>query len=130
MCEDSAPKLKLCESSTLLENLRYLTLSHCWRKLEIFKLLDFNIEELLESLPLERLTPLFRDAIELTCRLGIKYICVDSLYIIQDSKEDWALESATMGGVYKHCWYNICATGLSDGYAGLLVERDPALIYP
>jgi hypothetical protein len=81
---DVAPKPKLCDSLTLSPNLRYLTLSHCWGELEIFKLLTSNIEELMESLPLERLTQLFRDTIELIHQLAMAYISIDSLCLYLD----------------------------------------------
>jgi len=127
---DHGIKPRLCVSSMLPQDLRYVTLSHCWGNLAIFKLMSSNFENLMEVLPLEHLTQIFRDAIELTRRLGIHYIWIDSLCIIQDSKEDWAQESAVMGDVYTHCWCNISATGFPDGQAGLCVERDPSFLYP
>jgi hypothetical protein len=120
----------LCLSTSLPRDIRYITLSHCWGRLEIFKLLLSNIDDLKRSIPLHRLTPLFRDALDITQRIGVEYIWIDSLCIIQDSKEDWAQESARMGEVYKNAWCNIAATGFKDGQAGLYVQRDPALIYP
>jgi hypothetical protein len=74
----------------------------------------------MEVFPLEHLKQLFRDAIGLTRRLRIHYIWIDSFCIIQDSKADWAQESAMMGDVYKHCWCNISATGFPDGQAGFM----------
>jgi hypothetical protein len=42
----------------------------------------------------------FRDAFDLSNRLGISYLWIDSLCIIQDDDEDWQRESSSMGLVY------------------------------
>ncbi len=43
----------------------------------------------------------FKDAIVLTRELGLKYIWIDSLCIIQDDLLDWENESCKMGNVGK-----------------------------
>ncbi|KAE8450832.1 hypothetical protein EG329_005745 [Mollisiaceae sp. DMI_Dod_QoI] len=127
---DGGKTPRLCLSKDIPENLPYMTLSHCWGKVEMFTLLATNIAELMEAIPLRKLTQLFRDAIDLTRRCGISYLWIDSLCIIQKSEDDWKAESATMGDVYKNSWCNIAGTGFSDGQAGLYVKRDPDTLYP
>ena len=39
----------------------------------------------------------FQDAIYATAKLGIRYLWIDALCIIQDDVEDWSIESAKMG---------------------------------
>ncbi|KAF4634739.1 hypothetical protein G7Y89_g3367 [Cudoniella acicularis] len=96
----------------------------------MFTLLSTNIESLREGLPLEKLTKTFRDSLAVTRALGIDYIWIDSLCIIQDSREDWARESKVMGEVYKRACCNIAATGFKDGLHGIFVERDRRVISP
>ncbi|TKA73949.1 hypothetical protein B0A55_05645 [Friedmanniomyces simplex] len=51
--------------------------------------------------------------------IGCQLIWIDSLCILQDSKEDWLAESATMGDVYKYALFNIAALSTksdSDGF--------------
>ncbi len=43
---------------------------------------------------------MFRDAVTVTRGLGIKYIWIDSLCIIQDDDEDWENESRRMEQVF------------------------------
>jgi hypothetical protein len=38
----------------------------------------------------------FQDVIYATWRLGIQYLWIDSLCIIQDSNEDWNVDSSLM----------------------------------
>jgi hypothetical protein len=52
------------------------------------------------SIPWDRLSKTFRDAILVTRELGLQYLWIDSLCIIQDDANDWAIESAKMANVY------------------------------
>jgi len=71
----------------------------------------------------------FRECVTVTQQLGIRYLWIDSLCIIQpvpgDSK-DWEAESATMGDVYQHSTINIAATAAEHCDGGLFRDRDPA----
>lgn len=49
---------------------------------------------------------------------------VDSLCIIQDSKEDWQDESAKVDSTYSNAWCNISATKAKDSSGGCFIERD------
>ncbi|KAH7378009.1 hypothetical protein BKA64DRAFT_585809, partial [Cadophora sp. MPI-SDFR-AT-0126] len=47
------------------------------------------------SISYANLPVLFRDAIELTRTLGIRFLWIDSLCIIQDDIEDWEREQVS-----------------------------------
>ncbi|KAF2195708.1 HET-domain-containing protein [Zopfia rhizophila CBS 207.26] len=53
----------------------------------------------------------FQDAIMVTRRLGIQYLRIDSLCIIQDSVQDWREQSALMGQIYADACLNISISG-------------------
>lgn len=62
------------------------------------------------------LTPLFKDVAILSARIGINYVWIDSLCIVQDCSKDWRQESAKMADYYQRSWLTIFATSLStDG---------------
>ncbi|KAF2972517.1 hypothetical protein GQX73_g1213 [Xylaria multiplex] len=68
-------------------------------------------------------TTLFTDAYELAAKLGVVYIWIDSLCIVQDDAEDWKRESAKMADYYQHAWLTVAATRThNDG--GLFGEFD------
>lgn len=46
------------------------------------------------------LSPVYQDAVHVSRRLGIRYLWIDSLCIIQDDAADWQVESQTMATVY------------------------------
>jgi hypothetical protein len=105
----------------------YTTLSHCWGQLQIKQLKIANLLALTKEIEITELPKTFQDAITITRRIGVRYIWIDSLCIIQDSPEDWAKESSSMGNIYKNGLCNIAATAANDGQTGLFFQRNPLL---
>lgn len=103
----------------------YVTLSHCWGGKVSLTTTSKDIRIRKQSLPFSSLPKSFRDAVEVTRRLGIRYLWIDSLCIIQDSKEDWERESAMMESIYRHGYLNISARGAANSTVGLFFDRDP-----
>jgi hypothetical protein len=106
----------------------YNTLSHCWGKTSFLTLSTDNQETLMEQIPSASLPKTFQDAIFVTRRLGVRYLWIDSLCILQSgpgAKEDWQAESAQMHRVYEGGYCNIAATGSADGNGGLFFDRNP-----
>jgi hypothetical protein len=113
---------RLCSREYIPLGKRYNTLSHRWGP-NMFRLLSSNLGSLQESLPLDQLPATYLDAMEVSRKMGIEYLWIDSLCIIQDSGQDWRLESAAMGLVYKHAWCCVAATACQQ--AGILINRPP-----
>jgi hypothetical protein len=131
--EDQPTGLRLIISSDHFRGvtkLPYITLSHCWGTCEIVTLTTSNIAQFQNSIELESLSKTFQEAILVTRRLGIRYLWIDSLCIIQDSTDDWRKESAMMDKVYGEGLFGIAASGATDGDHGLFFERDRCLIEP
>ena len=82
-----------------------------------------NIESLMAGIDMFDLPATFRDAITITRKLGIKYLWIDSLCIIQDSREDWQSESTKMGNYYRDCFLNISALDAAEARIGMLNPR-------
>jgi hypothetical protein len=76
------------------------------------------------SIPLKGLEPTFQDAILLTRKLGLQYLWIDSLCIIQDSRKDWALESTKMHKIYSRASINISATAAQSSQDGIFSSAD------
>ncbi|KAI1504541.1 HET-domain-containing protein [Biscogniauxia marginata] len=106
----------------------YISLSHCWGKANILTLRQSNMGALKKGIEGSSLPDNFRHAIQVCRRLGVNYIWIDSLCILQDSAPDWQRESATMLQVYRHALCTLAATKAPDPYAGLFTDRNPANI--
>lgn len=108
----------------------YAALSYCWGLKPKFRLLLSNHKSLKEKIPIKELPKTFQDAIEIVRKLGIEYLWIDSLCIIQDSPEDWRRESSLMRDLFENCLCCIAATGSKSDEQGFLFERDPLRYNP
>jgi hypothetical protein len=61
-----------------------------------------TLPERCKELVFQQLPVLFQDAIAITRRFGYTYLWIDCICIIQDSRDDWQIESANMGHIYKN----------------------------
>ncbi|KAI0143096.1 HET-domain-containing protein [Xylariaceae sp. FL1272] len=55
-------------------------------------------------------------------RLGLDYIWIDSLSIVQDDRTDWERESAGMGDIYHRAYLTLAATKSRSGTEGLFTS--------
>ncbi|KAK1705715.1 heterokaryon incompatibility protein-domain-containing protein, partial [Colletotrichum lupini] len=104
---------------------KYATLSHCWGKSQILTLRRANMKSFRAGIRVETLPKTFRDTISILRKLGLRYLWIDSLCIIQDSVDDWRKESITMAEVYRNGVINIAATAASGGNDGLYFKPHP-----
>ncbi|KAI1467801.1 HET-domain-containing protein [Daldinia caldariorum] len=72
------------------------------------------------------LSPLFLDAVHVALRLGVRYVWIDSLCIVQDDSADWDHEAVRMADYYQYAWLTIAATATSPsgGLFRALQARD------
>ena len=62
--------------------------------------------------------------IKIARRTGVRFVWIDSLCIIQDSREDWEKEAAQMASVYSNAWLTLCASGSADGTGGCRTDPE------
>lgn len=99
---------------------RYLALSHCWGTDKFLTLNKLNIESFQQGLEAGGLTKTFQEAIWPTSSLGVRFIWIDSVCIIQDSAEDSATKAASTADVYRFCMCTIAAVNAWSGAEGFL----------
>ncbi|KAJ8123212.1 hypothetical protein ONZ43_g783 [Nemania bipapillata] len=109
---------------------QYAALSHCWgdvKKDDYSCLLAANRMEFEECIPVEKLPKMFQDAITATRNLGIRYLWIDSLCIIQDDNgADWAAELRTMEDVYSLAHVTLAASSAPSSLVGFLERPNRA----
>ncbi|KAI3333737.1 heterokaryon incompatibility protein-domain-containing protein [Ustulina deusta] len=108
----------------------YITLSHSWGGQQPLQLTTRNKEEFKKSVPLARVPSLYMDSIDVALGLKIWYIWIDSLCIMQDSRDDWRQESATMSLVYQNGLFNVEAVSSRNCHYSMFASRDPVLLFP
>ena len=101
----------------------YVALSHCWGLSQHLISTKDTIDTWKRNIPSESLPKTFLEAIDVTRALGIQYIWIDSLCIIQDDLADWEIEAAKMGSIYNNALLVIAATASMDGDGGILFPK-------
>jgi Heterokaryon incompatibility protein (HET) len=125
--EHTEDTIRLVVSSHLTRKEEYTTLSYCWGRDPSFtKLLSLNLSTFQTGLPVTQLPKTFREAVQVTRRLGYRYLWIDALCIIQDSPQDWLQEALSMSEVYASSALNLAAAASGDADGGLFRDRNPA----
>lgn len=95
-----------------------------------FKTTSQNVEDLLVpggiGRVLQRLPKAVQNAIALTRLLGLRYIWVDTLCIVQDSPESWRLNARSMDVIYGNAELTICAADGNGADHGLEALFQPS----
>lgn len=98
----------------------YVALSHRWGPSTAdCRTLQCNLAEHKENIKWDWLLKTFQDAALVTTRLGIKYIWIDSLCIVQDDAEDWKVQAANMCDIYHGAYVTLAASCSDDSKQGL-----------
>jgi hypothetical protein len=117
--------VKLVETA---ENERgtYICLSHCWGTAAVpIRTTSSNISSHKEGISLSALPQTFQDALAFVHRLGLRYIWIDSLCIVQDDKDDWLLHAKSMATIYQYAHLTLAATWAKDGTVGCYSSGSP-----
>lgn len=104
---------------------KYATLSYCWGQTSQFKATKANIEGLYRGFDLDSLSQTVRDAVEVTRSLGLSYLWVDALCIIQDDEDDKSKEIELIATIYKNAAVTIAALSASGTTQGFLRTYPP-----
>lgn len=121
------PCLRLVETGDSIKN-KYIALSHCWGKLskeQKFVTSADNLDNRKGDIPFDEMPKNFQDAVRATRSLGVTYLWIDSLCIIQEDEADWEVESAKMEEVFSSAYCTIAASSAQSSLEGFLGDRAP-----
>jgi hypothetical protein len=111
--------LKLIET-TPGDEYAYVALSHSWSMSHPFKTIRANLPKHKNYIKCSQLSETFQEVAIATLNLGLRYIWIDSLCIVQDVAADWEREAPLMGMIY--CNAVIVFTSLGGS---LCLEKHP-----
>ncbi|KAI1107030.1 HET-domain-containing protein [Jackrogersella minutella] len=104
----------------------YIALSYVWGGPQPMTT-TANIDEFVTSgLDMSQFPPTIRDAVEATHNLGVRYLWIDALCIMQDSAADKAAQLGAMCRIYRTAYLTLnaaCASSTREGF--LRVPRPP-----
>jgi hypothetical protein len=104
---------------------RYIALSHCWGgKLPAYWTTKETPAARLFNIPFDPFPKTFRDAIIMTRQLGVRFLWIDSVCIVQDDENDWQRQAAKMCNVYSQSYLTLAAVYSPDCDGGLFSNSD------
>ncbi|RBA09665.1 hypothetical protein FPRO05_05601 [Fusarium proliferatum] len=123
----SNPLIRLVEREDMTSAV-YLALSHRWgddAKQHVGRTLKKNHVSRYNNIDWNELPLNFKDAITVTRGIGVQYLWIDSLCIVQDDEDDWKVESIRMEEVYSNAKCVLAASSSNSSMEGFL-NRDTA----
>ncbi|KAL2074953.1 hypothetical protein VTL71DRAFT_8733 [Oculimacula yallundae] len=133
---EGTQKIQLVKTSDIAAKLiRYIALSYCWGGNQEIQTSTGNIKEYSESIDPTSLPASIRDAVRTTNGLGLQYLWVDALCIIQDDDDDKAQQIASMADIFEGAELTILASKVATAHGGFLQRlpryglTDPDLVF-
>lgn len=106
----------------------YATVSYVWGTIRDHRTTLANIQDRRKlgglAQTISELPIALRQSVSLASSLGIRYIWIDSLCIIQDSSHSWNLNSRAMHLIYGNSLLTICAADGDSASTGLLALEE------
>lgn len=105
----------------------YCALSYCWGGFQPFATTVERYNSYLQCLPFSNMPKTIRDAFRVARHMGMRYIWIDSLCIVQDDYDDVQREIAKMQNIYMGSRFTISVASASNCNQGFLaMQCDPA----
>jgi hypothetical protein len=106
---------------------RYAALSYCWGPAQTMVTTRQTLAQHMQRIELSALSRSLQDAILVTRRLGLRYVWIDALCIVQREPDlaDFLVEALRMAPYYSNAYVTIAAGCSADSRAGFLPPRLP-----
>lgn len=101
----------------------FAALTYCWGGEQPMKCLGSNIVSYGTAIPFEEQTPTIKDAAKVCQGIGLQYLWIDALCIVQDDSNDKSAEIAKMTSIYGSATVTIAAARSPSATEGFLGER-------
>lgn len=117
--EDDQCLIQLFEVVEPLADVQYVALSYCWGTEQNIKTTVENYKTMQSGISASVLPRVILDAVRYTRALGLRFLWVDALCIIQDDHVDWRKVSVTMADIYANALLTLaaeCSSSTSQGF--------------
>ena len=132
LIEITNPETPFLVDSSSIKDCQYATLSYKWedQSANPYTTMKDNINSHYNSIPFKALPSTIRQTMLVTKQLGLRYLWIDRLCLIQDSAADKDSEIPRMGDIYRGSTLTLYAWAADDAQQGLSVDRDPRWVKP
>jgi hypothetical protein len=104
---------------------KYICLSYTWGTRGTVMTTSMTYKRLKKGVPAFVLPSTMWQAIQIAQRLGIDYVWIDSICVLQDDEDDWLEQTAKMADIYGNAYLTIAAAASTEAQDGLMVHRHP-----
>ncbi|KAF2179059.1 HET-domain-containing protein [Zopfia rhizophila CBS 207.26] len=101
----------------------YCALSYCWGGFQPFATTIKRYNSYLQCVPFSNMPKTIRDAFQVARHMGMRYIWIDSLCILQDDHDDVQREIAKMLSIYTGSQFTISVASASNCNQGFLGKQ-------
>ena len=123
ICVSSQPVKLLTIDNGRPKHGRYAALSYCWGAPQPMRTTKANLATYTDAIPYHALPQTIKDAVITTRGLGLDYLWVDALCIVQDDEDDRTKELPLMAQIYNSSYVTISAATAATCLDGFLVPR-------
>lgn len=112
------------DEGEMLESGRYIALSHCYGTSQQVPLTTLaTLQTHKQAILLANLPKMYQEAVILTRALGLRWLWIDSLCIIADSRDDKMKQTSVMDQIFGNAFLTIAATSAADASHGLFASH-------
>ena len=122
-CKDA---LQLVQTTHHIPTSRYIALSHCWGLKSPLRTTKRNLAQFINEISISDLPMTFQNCVTTARELGVRYIWIDSLCIIQDDRQDWARHARSMDLIYENALFTVAAVCSPNGQVPYLGPHAPS----
>ncbi|KAH8708508.1 heterokaryon incompatibility protein-domain-containing protein [Phaeosphaeriaceae sp. PMI808] len=124
-------QVRLYETTSKDQGTRYACLSHCWGSpSKTLRATRSNYHDFTNNIHWDELPCTYQDAVSVVRRLGIDFLWIDSLCIIQNDSLDWERESGDMSNIYQNSYITLAAAASNNSEGGLYTQENPRFHQP
>jgi hypothetical protein len=105
------------------ETAQYSALSYCWGGPQPVRTTSLTAQDFTDGIMFSRLPKTLQDAMIATFKLGLRYIWIDCLCILQDDDEDLAREISKMAQTFQQAAVTISAASSRSVHDGFLTTH-------
>jgi Heterokaryon incompatibility protein (HET) len=125
---DNFGAFKLVSTASLSSNeIKYTALSYCWGALRSLKTTKETVAAYHTEIPYSELPKTYLDAALITKGVGLQYTWIDALCIIQDDRDDWAMEASKMSDIYHGSTFSVTANDSRSSSGGVFTQGSSSL---
>lgn len=111
--------------------LKYAALSYCWGSAgSQAKTTVATLRDRQAGISETEMPPVLRDSIQVTRALGIPFLWIDALCILQDDHSDWEQQCGEMHNIYGSAEFTLCVANSRSCNEGFLQQTTPCIQLP